>query len=54
MTINGIAPYKNFQHLLRQFEGDLNLLFLRKGELRQTQLWGDGKVWLYKMTVSKI
>lgn len=54
VTINGVVLYKNFQHLLKQFEGDLHILFLRKGELRQTQLWGDGNIWGYKYSVSKI
>jgi predicted metalloprotease with PDZ domain len=54
MIINGVAPYKNFQHLLRQFENDLHILFLRKGELHQTQMWGNDKIWVYKYGVSKM
>lgn len=54
VTINGVVLYKNFQHLLKQFEGDLHILFLRKGELRQTQLWGDGNIWGNKYSVSKV
>ncbi len=54
LTINGVALYKNFQHLLKQFEGEMHILFLRKGELRQTQMWMDGNVWAYKYGVTKM
>jgi predicted metalloprotease with PDZ domain len=53
ISINGVSPYKNTQHLLKQFEGELNILFVRKGEMRQTQLWANGQVWGYKIAVNK-
>jgi predicted metalloprotease with PDZ domain len=54
VAIHGIAPYKNTQHLLRQYAHDLDIIFLRKGELRQTQMWGQERVWANKISVTKI
>ncbi len=55
VAINGIAPYKNFQHLMRMFENEVEISFMRKGKLKTTTLKYDNSVWAlkYRVTVNE-
>jgi predicted metalloprotease with PDZ domain len=48
VAVNGIAPYKNIQHLLRLYANSLELTVLRKGKRTIVQLAPDGKSWVVK------
>lgn len=55
VAINGKAHYKNFHHLLRMSEGEIELTLLRKGKLKTTSIKIDGTVWAkrYKVGINE-
>jgi predicted metalloprotease with PDZ domain len=52
VAINNVAPYKNFQHLMRMHENDVQVSYMRKGKLRNTLIRFDGSVWANKYRVA--
>ncbi|MFN0031821.1 MAG: M61 family metallopeptidase [Flavobacteriales bacterium] len=45
LTINGTAPYKNFQHLLKMSGDQLQFTFLRKGKIKSCEANVDDRIW---------
>ena len=48
VAVNGIAPYKNVQQLLRMHALDLELTILRKGKRTTVRTASNGAIWLTK------
>lgn len=46
--VNGVAPYKNFQHLLRMYAERCTLTVLRKGKRYELVLSVSDTTWVYK------
>jgi predicted metalloprotease with PDZ domain len=54
LSVNKIAPYKNFQHVLRMCGGSADLVVQRKGNLINVSIQADGNVWLKKYRVERM
>jgi predicted metalloprotease with PDZ domain len=54
LSVGEIAPYKNFQHLLRMQETTTKLAILRKGRRLNVELNADGQVWFKKYRCERI
>jgi predicted metalloprotease with PDZ domain len=54
LSVGEIAPYKNFQHLLRMQETTAKLAILRKGRRLNVELNADGQVWFKKYRCERI
>ena len=48
VAVNGLAPYKNVQQLLRMHALDLELTILRKGKRITVRTASNGAIWLTK------
>ena len=48
VAVNGVAPYKNVQQLLKMFATDLCLTVVRKGKRVSLEPCCDSLVWVYK------
>ncbi|MEN9348410.1 MAG: hypothetical protein RLZZ77_1921 [Bacteroidota bacterium] len=51
ISINGVAPYKNIQNLIKAAPTELTIL--RKGILTQVEVTPDSQIWQWKHQVSK-
>lgn len=54
VAINGIAPYKNVQQLLRMYAQQLELTVLRKGKIITVTPMTDGSTWVNKYRCVKL
>lgn len=56
ITIDGVAPYKNFQTQLRLNEKKVSFQFLRKGVLMNTEVHATERIWgkRYKISMKEI
>jgi predicted metalloprotease with PDZ domain len=48
VAVNGIAPYKNVQQLLRMYASDLELAVIRKGKRVLVRTAANGTIWITK------
>jgi predicted metalloprotease with PDZ domain len=54
ISVNDTLPYKNFQAMLRMFEGPVYLEVLRKGKRKKICLSADGLIWGKKYRLQKV
>jgi len=54
IAVNGIAPYKNVQHLLRMHAVQLELTLLRKGKRVELKPAPNGKTWVTKYRCARM
>jgi predicted metalloprotease with PDZ domain len=54
IAVNGIAPYKNVQQLMRMYSEDIELIVLRKGKSVAVRIAPNGTTWVMKYRCSRI
>jgi predicted metalloprotease with PDZ domain len=54
IAVNGIAPYKNVQHLMRMYAMQLELTIVRKGKCIELMPLPTGKTWVTKYRCARM